>query len=40
MRTGSTSGLYGLNQDSESGKENDLRHVKMVEAMRKDMEMR
>ncbi|MES2438828.1 MAG: hypothetical protein V4584_07170 [Verrucomicrobiota bacterium] len=28
---------YGLNQDSESSKENDLRHIKMVEAMRKDM---
>ncbi|MES2474638.1 MAG: hypothetical protein V4640_02575 [Verrucomicrobiota bacterium] len=31
---------YGLNQDSESSKVNDLRHVKMVEAMRKDMGMR
>lgn len=28
---------YGLNQDHESSKENDLRHIKMVEAMRKDM---
>ncbi len=28
---------YGLNQDSESSKENDLRHIKLVEAMRKDM---
>jgi len=31
---------YGLNQDSESSKENDLRHIKMVQAMRKDMGMR
>ncbi len=31
---------YGLNQDSESSKINDLRHIKMVEAMRKDMGMR
>lgn len=31
---------YGLNQDNESSKENDIRHVKMVEAMRKDMEIR
>ncbi|RYD36147.1 MAG: hypothetical protein EOP85_18470 [Verrucomicrobiaceae bacterium] len=31
---------YGLNQDHESSKENDLRHVKMVEAMRKDMGIR
>jgi hypothetical protein len=31
---------YGLNQDSESNKENDLRHIKMVQAMRKDMGMR
>lgn len=28
---------YGLNQDSESSKENDLRHIKMVQAIRKDM---
>lgn len=28
---------YGLNFDHESNKENDLRHVKMVLAMRKDM---
>lgn len=28
---------YGLNFDSESNKDNDLRHVKMVVAMRKDM---
>jgi hypothetical protein len=28
---------YGLNFDHESNKENDLRHVKMVAAMRKDM---
>lgn len=28
---------YGLNFDHESSKENDLRHVKMVAAMRKDM---
>jgi hypothetical protein len=28
---------YGLNFDNESSKENDLRHVKMVAAMRKDM---
>lgn len=28
---------YGLNFDNESSKENDLRHVKMVLAMRKDM---
>ena len=28
---------YGLNFDSESNKENDVRHVKMVLAMRKDM---
>lgn len=31
---------YGLNQDHESSKENDLRHVKMVDAMRKDMGIR
>lgn len=31
---------YGLNFDNESSKENDLRHVKMVEAMRKDMGIR
>lgn len=31
---------YGLNQDHESSVENDLRHVKMVEAMRKDMDIR
>ncbi len=31
---------YGLNFDSESGKDNDLRHVKMVQAMRKDMGLR
>lgn len=31
---------YGLNQDHESSKENDLRHVKMVQAMRKDMGIR
>ncbi|MEO5912791.1 MAG: hypothetical protein ABIS50_01050 [Luteolibacter sp.] len=31
---------YGLNQDSESSKENDLRHIKMVEAIRKDMGMK
>lgn len=30
---------YGLNYDNESSKENDLRHVKMVAAMRKDMGM-
>jgi hypothetical protein len=28
---------YGLNQDHESSKENDLRHVRMVDALRKDM---
>lgn len=28
---------YGLNFDNESSKENDIRHVKMVAAMRKDM---
>lgn len=28
---------YGLNFDNESNKENDVRHVKMVAAMRKDM---
>ena len=28
---------YGLNFDNESSKENDVRHVKMVAAMRKDM---
>ena len=28
---------YGLNQDSESSPESDLRHIKMVEAIRKDM---
>ncbi len=28
---------YGLNQDSESSPTNDLRHIKMVEAIRKDM---
>ncbi|MES2920474.1 MAG: hypothetical protein V4819_02950 [Verrucomicrobiota bacterium] len=28
---------YGLNQDSESSAVNDVRHVKMVEAIRKDM---
>jgi len=28
---------YGLNFDNESSKENDVRHVKMVDAMRKDM---
>ncbi|QJE96398.1 hypothetical protein [Luteolibacter luteus] len=28
---------YGLNFDNESSKENDIRHVKMVLAMRKDM---
>lgn len=31
---------YGLNQDNESSKVNDLRHIKMVEAMRRDMGMR
>ncbi|MES2661471.1 MAG: hypothetical protein V4689_22825 [Verrucomicrobiota bacterium] len=31
---------YGLNQDNESSKENDLRHIKMVQAMRKDMGMK
>ncbi len=31
---------YGLNFDNESSKENDLRHVKMVVAMRKDMGIR
>jgi hypothetical protein len=31
---------YGLNFDNESDKEKDLRHVKMVEAMRKDMGIR
>lgn len=31
---------YGLNQDSESSPVNDLRHIKMVEAMRKDMGMK
>ncbi len=31
---------YGLNQDSESSPENDLRHIKIVEAMRKDMGMK
>ncbi len=30
---------YGLNQDTESSAVNDLRHIKMVEAMRKDMGM-
>jgi len=28
---------YGLNQDSESSAVNDLRHIKMVQAIRKDM---
>ncbi|MEO5715117.1 MAG: hypothetical protein ABIT37_16685 [Luteolibacter sp.] len=28
---------YGLNFDNESDKEKDLRHIRMVEAMRKDM---
>lgn len=31
---------YGLNQDSESSSVNDIRHIKMVEAMRKDMDMK
>lgn len=31
---------YGLNFDNESDKVKDLRHVKMVEAMRKDMGLR
>lgn len=31
---------YGLNFDNESSKENDIRHVKMVIAMRKDMGIR
>ncbi|MEY3895396.1 MAG: hypothetical protein RLZZ214_915 [Verrucomicrobiota bacterium] len=31
---------YGLNFDNESSKDNDLRHVKMVEAMCKDMGIR
>lgn len=31
---------YGLNQDSESSHINDLRHIKMVQAMRKDMGVR
>ena len=31
---------YGLNQDHESSRENDLRHVKMIEAMRRDMGMK
>lgn len=31
---------YGLNFDNESDKKSDLRHVKMVEAMRKDMGIR
>lgn len=31
---------YGLNFDNESDPEKDLRHVKMVEAMRKDMGIR
>lgn len=31
---------YGLNQDSESSPVNDLRHIKMVEALRKDMGLR
>lgn len=30
---------YGLNFDNESDKEKDLRHVKMVTAMRKDMDI-
>lgn len=31
---------YGLNFDNESSRQNDLRHVKMVAAMRKDMDIR
>jgi hypothetical protein len=31
---------YGLNFDNESDSEKDLRHVKMVAAMRKDMGVR
>ena len=31
---------YGLNQDSESSRVNDLRHIKIVQAMRKDMGIR
>lgn len=31
---------YGLNFDNESDKKSDLRHVKMVEAARKDMGIR
>lgn len=30
---------YGLNYDNESSPENDIRHVKMVAALRKDMEL-
>lgn len=31
---------YGLNFDNESNETNDVRHVRMVEAMRKDMDIR
>lgn len=31
---------YGLNFDNESDKTNDVRHVRIVEAMRKDMDIR